>query len=198
MNETKTVESEQAVQENPTEDTKYLTFTDDFQNNQELLQNMIEQTKLLRARITERYHDQKDFDIYLKLVDKCIEKLERISEKNQDHATEAEKLANDCVKAFKQTVVKAMSQEKLRDVMREYMAKCNFRKLDWKVGKTLTNDDYDYLEEPVLYVDVEDKSMDDSICDIKQDTYIIDYIEDDEKYEAVIPGIYCIGRYKNR
>lgn len=175
---------------------QYLVFTDDCERNEGFLRKIVEQTKLLRAAIVNMY-DSQDVDVYLKLTDKCITKMGQIIDRNQDGGIDPEKVAHDCVKVLKQTVVKAMSQEKLKNVLNEYMAGCHFRKLDWKVGKKLYDDDYEYLEEPILYEDVDKKELDGTILGIRQDTFIIEYMEDDEKYEAIIPGIYCIGKYRN-
>ena len=123
-------------------------------------------------------------------------KIEKIIAKNQNGEMEPEKIAYECVKIYKQTIVQAMSQKKLKDILEEYMKNCKFQKLDWNVGKQLENDDYEYLEEPILYEDVGEKELDCTIRSIKQDTYIIKYVEDGEELEAIIPGIYCLGKYR--
>ena len=51
------------------------------------------------------------------------------------------------------------------------------------------------LRETVLYDPVESKDEDETITEIVQDSYVIDYEEDGNIYEKLISGIYHIGRY---
>ena len=173
---------------------EYILFGSDKESNNKYLENIINQTKVLRKKVTAVFDDSQDLNIYLKLIDKCILKVEQLLSKNEDGDLEPENLANDCAKIYKQTIVKAMSQEKLKELLKEYMRDCYFRKLEWYIGKKLSGDDFDYLEEPILYEEVEDKALDSTIRDIKQDTYIIGYMDEGEKYEVIIPGIYCLGK----
>lgn len=173
-----------------------IVFGNDLEKNNKYLENIINQTKLLREKIMKMFVDSEELNIYLKLIDKCILKIENLLLKNKNGDLEAEKLANDCAKIYKQTIVKAMSQKKLKALLEEYMRTCNFRKLEWYVGKKISEDDFEYLEEPILYENVDNKELDCTIREIKQDTYIIDYIDDEEKYEVVIPGIYCLGKFR--
>ena len=177
-------------------DKSYIVFGSDMESNNKHLENIINQTKVLRKKVIALFDDSQDLNIYLKLIDKCILKMEQLLSKNQDGDLEPDKLANDCAKIYKQTIVKAMSQEKLKDLLKEYMRTCNFRKLKWDIGKKLSDDDFQYLEEPILYEKVEDKELDNTIRVIKQDTYIIEYMDEDKKYEVIIPGIYCLGKFR--
>lgn len=173
---------------------EYIVFGSDKESNNKYLENLINQTKVLRKKVTEVFDDSQDLNLYLKLINKCISKVEQLLSKNQEGDVEPDKLANDCAKIYKQTIVKAMSQEKLKELLKEYMRDCHFRKLEWYIGKKISGDDFDYLEEPILYEEVEDKALDSTIRDIKQDTYIIGYMDEGEKYEVIIPGIYCLGK----
>lgn len=175
----------------------YSVFSDDPAENTNILNNYISQSYKLREQMQVLFEGREEGDIYLKLFDKCIRKLETLVEKNKERFYEADKLANESAKIFKQTISKAMSQEQLRERLDQYMKACGIRKLDWRVGKVLENDDYGYLEEPILYDEVPDPKLNNTITEIRQDTYLIDYKEDDRQYEAVIPGIYSIGRYRN-
>lgn len=178
-------------------DVSQVVFGADLCDNGKIIHNFIQQSKKLRTEISVKFDGDEEIDICLKLIDKCIAKMEVLYVKNEENALDSDKLANECAKIFKQTVIKAMSQNKLKDILDRYMQACKIRKLDWHIGKKMTDNDYEYLEEPILYEDVSDERLNNTIRDIKQDTYLIDYVEDEEKYEAIIPGIYCIGRYKN-
>lgn len=175
----------------------YAVFGADPAENRKILDTYIMRSHELREQMQAMFEGKEEGDIYLKLLDKCIRKLESLMEKNKERTFEADKLANESAKIFKQTIAKAMSQEKLKDSLDRYMAACGIRKLNWCVGKALENEDYDYLEEPILYDEVSDPGQNNTITEIRQDTYIIDYREDDSRYEAVIPGIYSIGKYRN-
>lgn len=182
-----------------TDEQKFLNyvFSDDSAENMNILNNYISQSHKLREQMQVLFEGREEGDIYLKLFDKCIRKLESLVEKNKERFYEADKLANESAKIFKQTIAKAMSQKQLRERLDQYMKACGIRKLDWRIGKVLENDDYGYLEEPILYDEVSDPKLNNTITEIRQDTYLIDYREDDRQYEAVIPGIYSIGRYRN-
>lgn len=175
----------------------YVVFGAGLCDNGKIIHNFIQQSKKLRTEISVKFDDEEGIDICLKLIDKCIAKMEALYVKNEENALDSDKLANESAKIFNQTVIKAMSQNKLKDILDRYMQACKIRKLDWHIGKKMTDNDYEYLEEPILYEDVSDERLNNTIRDIKQDTYLIDYVEDEKKYEAIIPGIYCIGRYKN-
>lgn len=161
--------------------------------DEENLALLLSQAKVLKSKIVQICSGSDD--VYIKLVDNLIDKLGKIIEKNKDKQYSADKLANEVSKVLKQTIIKGMSQEKVKDVVKQYMDDCGIRKLDWAIGKKISDNDYEYLEEPIIYVDVNNESESETIVAIIQDTYIIDYYEDDDKYEAIIPGMYRIGRY---
>lgn len=169
-------------------------FCDNAENNVKFFENIVKQTVVLRNKFIKLSEEGYDVQIHLKLIDKYLEKVQKIMEKTAE--CDVEKTANDFVKVFKNTIAKMMSQETISDYMNEYMGCCNIKKLVWPIGKKLDDDDFEYLEEPILYEDVTDRQLHLTIRGIKQETYIVEYMEDDELFEVVIPGIYIIGRYK--
>lgn len=167
------------------EDKSFDLVLDRFVKNTEKLEN--------NARIV--YADSENGEIIFKLINKCRDKFIKLKEKNSLNDYDVEKIVSETAKIIKQTVAKALSQKVIRDYIDEYLRKCGIRKINWQVGKKLDDSDYEYLGETVLYDSVEKKSDDETITGIVQDSYVIDYEEDGEKYEKLISGIYHIGRY---
>lgn len=173
-----------------------VAFSDNEIENLKIVENFQMQTKLLKTQMEEKFSDESEIDICIRLVDKCIDKLDKLQSKNEKSKLEPDCLANECAKILRQTIIKILSKKKLAKTLDNYFENCHVRKVRWFVGKKLEDEDYDYLDEPVLYEEVEDETKKNTICKIIQDGYIIDYIEDDIPYEVVIPGIYCVGSYK--
>lgn len=161
-----------------------------------VLDNLLMQTKVLKEDILQNIVSSDEIDICIKLVNKCIDKLKVLKEKVAKGSYDSEKLANETAKIFKSTIIKIKSQKKVSELFDGFMEACNFRRLDWKIGRKLSEEDYEYLEEPILYDEVKDKDLDQTILDIIRDTYIIKFIEDESEYEVIIAGIYKIGNYK--
>lgn len=169
-----------------------LFFDEDNNSNICKILMLIDRANVLKQELLDR--GMSEDDVYMKLVDNLLDKLIKLSTKNSEKSYGSDKLANEIVKILKQTIVKGMNQERIKDVFTKYMETCGIRKLDWSIGKKMTNDDYEYLEEPIMYEEVQEYNKVGTIVGILQDTYVIDYIEDTEKYEAIIPGIYRIGK----
>ena len=171
---------------------KSLFFDEDNNENKCKLLSLLDHAKLLKNKLCEMGIDSAD--VYLKLVDNLIDKLDKLIVKNSEKQYTADKIANDIVKILRQTIIKGLTQEKVKEEFIQYLDECGIRRIGWNVGRKLSNDDYEYLEEPIMYEDVIDDNKAGTILEIVQDTYIIDYLEDDEKYEAIIPGLYRIGK----
>lgn len=171
---------------------KPLVFDDNENKNKSKLLNLLEKAKILKEKLSGIGIE--DTDIYMKLVDNLINKLSKLIDKNDERKYTADKLANETARALRQTIVKGLSQKKIKGLFIQYMDECGIRKLDWHVGKKLTDDDYEYLEEPIIYEEVSDTTKIGTILEIIQDTYLIDYCEDDGKYEVIIHGMYRIGK----
>ncbi len=174
--------------------TKHLFFDNNANENKCRLMMLTEHAKQLKERLIQDGMALED--VYVKLTENMINKLKRLCDKNNEKKYDADKLANETAKILKQTIVKGMTQEKIKEFFLQYMNECGIRKLEWSVGRKMTNDDYEYLEEPIMYEEVSDEKMIGAITEIKQNTYVIDYYDDDEKYEAIIPGLYRIGKRK--
>lgn len=170
---------------------KALFFDDDKNENKGKLLTLLDQAKLLKDKLCKA---EVDSDVYLKLAENLIDKLDKLIAKNKEKKYTADKLANEIVKILKQTIIKGMTQEKVKEVFKEYMDGCAIRRLEWSIGRKVSHDDYEYLEEPIIYENVNDDNKAGTILEIIQDTYVIDYVEDDERYEAIIPGLYRIGK----
>lgn len=188
-----TGELKQSVRNENIENESYVVFGDDKQINGKYLKNILIQTKQLRHKV-ECMTEIQDLNVYLKLIDKCILKMEQLLSKNEKGQLNSEQLANNCATILRQSIIKAMSQKKLKNLLDGYMKSCNLKKLDWHVGRKLSDEDFEYLEEPIIYKKIDDKRMDNAICEVIYDTYIISYKDDDEEYDVIIPGSYCLGK----
>lgn len=171
---------------------KSLFFDDNYNENKCKLLSLLGQSKELKNQLCEMGLDSTD--VYQKLVDNLINKLDNFIAKNSEKQYTADKIANGIVKILKQTIIKGLTQEKVKTIFIQYMDGCGIRRLDWNIGRKISNADYEYLEEPIMYEDVNDDKKAGTILEIIQDTYVVDYLEDDERYEAIIPGLYRIGR----
>lgn len=172
-------------------------FDDNPVHNKKSLEHFITQIKKTRGKFEKKFTGKENAEIYLKLTDKCLKKFENLLVKFQEKEYEAGKLASESAKILKQTLIRALSQKMAKEIIYEYMELCGIRKVEWAVGKIMKDDDYNYLDEPVFYEEVEDINLDNVLMEIQQDAFIIDYIEDDCKYEEILPGIYKIGKIKN-
>ncbi len=172
-------------------------FTCDREENKRKLAESIFQCGELKKILEQNYGMDRSFDIYHKLLEKCQKKLSDLLRKVDEKDYDSEKLAGEMVKLLKQTMIKALSQEAVRDLVDGFLIKCGLRKIEFKNGDKLNDKDYDYIDDLVLYEEVDDITRDNRILEIKQDAYVLDYMDEYGEAEAVIPGIYKIGRYKD-
>lgn len=170
-------------------------FSSEIGNYKQMIPKIIAETEEVRKTILSIMGEADLETPYLKLVDKCQKKLSLLYSKMEEKEYTADKAASELGKIWKQTIAKALAKQDIRESLEQYFNKCGARKLDWKVGRLLSNEDYEYLEEPILYDKVDEPSKNGRITEIQQDTYVIDYEEDGEKDMVVIPGIYHIGKY---
>lgn len=172
-------------------------FTCDRGENKHVLAECIFQCGELKKVLEQKISADRSFDIYYKLLEKCQKKLGDLLRKIDEKDYDSEKLASEMIKLLKQTMIKALSQETVHDLVDSFLIKCGLRKIEFKKGDKLADKDYDYIDDLVLYEEVDDVKKDNRILEIKQDAYALDYVDENGETEAVIPGIYRIGRYKD-
>lgn len=192
-NKVEVIEGERKTEEK--QEDIHILYSSEKQNYDLVLNRFIENAKELERKAQMIYRDSEDGEIIIKLINKCSQKFIKLKEKNNENDYDVEKIVSETAKIIKQTIAKALSQSDIRDYVDDYLKKCGIRKINWQVGKKLNENDYEYLGETVLYDQVENKSDDETITEIVQNSYVIDYEEDNEKYEKLISGIYHIGRY---
>lgn len=188
-------EIKDTVRDKKQEEIKIL-YSSEKKNYHLVLERFISNTEELEEKAKLVYGDSEDGKIIFKLINKCRERFLKLKDKNEENDYDVDKIVSETAKIIKQTIAKALSQKSIRDYIDEYLRKCGIRKIDWQVGKKLDDYDYEYLGEIVLYDSVENKSDDETITEIGQNSYVIDYEEDGNKYEKLIPGIYHIGKYR--
>ena len=131
---------------------------------------------------------------FLNLIDKCARDFAALRKKSPD--ADAGDLAEESAKILKKTVCKALAKRELKFRIEEYLENCGVKKLEWREGKKLNDNEYAYLEEPVFYDDVTTPRQDGVITKIERESYYIAYEEDGRIRMALIPGTYHIGKYR--
>lgn len=174
---------------------KKVLYSSEKQNYGVILNQFIRNTDELKRKAQNIYGNSQNGEMIRKLIDKCKQKFVKLVDKNNTNDYEVEKIVSETAKIIKQTIAKALSQSEFKPYVDEYLQKCGIRKINWQVGKKLEESDYEYIGETVLYDPVESKDEDETITEIVQDSYVIDYEEDGNIYEKLISGIYHIGRY---
>ncbi len=171
-------------------------FTEDPSKNKRALTKCMMQCTKLQQTLEQVCGTDGSLDIYRKLLDKCYKKLDSLSKKLDEKKYDTEKLAREVIKVFEQSVVKGLSQESVAGLMGDFLVKCGLRKIGFKPGQKLTDSDYEYVDDLVFYEEVREKTMNNCIIEVRQDAYVLDYIDEDGPGEAVIQGSYRIGTYK--
>jgi len=172
-------------------------FTNDEEENSKTLKAMLVALSELRSFVVEKLYHHGSLEACLKLIDACGQKINALSVKHEKRNLSAESLAGEVLKIMKTTLAKLLGIEAFSKCTADCLLNCGFVKLDWKIGKVLKDDDYDYLEEPIFYEEVQDKNLEGSIVKIVQDGYLLYYLNEDEEIEeSHISGTYCIGRLK--
>lgn len=174
----------------------FVLFQEEEEKNQRSIRQILFQCSLLRKEWEERYGSAAELEVYFKIIDKCSKKFSDLAAKMQNKEYDSEQLAVETVKILKQTVVKALAKEEIRPDVEHFLEKCMLQKVKLVPGQELSDEDYEYVDEMVFYKDVHDKNQHNRIIEVIQDAFTVRYVQDGDEYEAVIPGIYRLGRYK--
>lgn len=173
-----------------------ILLNEDINSNEKVLNRFIEQGYELKYSIETTIKNSEDKENYIKLINKSITQFETLLVKFNNNSYDSGVLANKIQKILKQTIIKGISQIELKKSIITYMQKCGVRQLNWKVGKKLEDEDYEYIDEPIIQDKVTSPLQNNTITAIEQEAFIIDYLEDNKSYEVIIPGRYHVGKYE--
>lgn len=170
-----------------------LSFNDNCDHNRQKLCVICDNAKELRSKYSEIING--DETIYLKTVDNFINKMDSIIGKGDFSPN---KVSDKLKKALSLTVIKNFANSKLSLLIDDFLAKCGFKKVELPIGKRVEDDDFKYIPEFYLKIDVKSPDMHNTIIDKKHDAYVFNcYDTDEEEYcQKIIPGEYSIGCWK--
>lgn len=169
-------------------------FSDNELKNEKALQLILNNAIELKQKYAEVTEIAEDA-IYLKTVDMCISRMQKLIDKNNSSAMDASKLAGEVVKILNSTIVKNFSRKELVELIDQFMIKSSFVKKELEVGKKLTDEDYAYIGDMPLDIPVKSYEQHNVILEKQHDAYII-YVKDEEGIsERIIDGKYGIGKF---
>lgn len=189
-------ESSSESAENLSDEKNVLRFTDDPEYNLNVLNNICDKAKKLKKKYIGILGELgKDDVVYLKTADKLIILLERFIGKGKYNP---DKTSDELIRMLKTTILKNYANVRLVSVIDDFFAECDFMKIEIPVGKILEEEDFEFIGEDNLVVDVDSPHKHNMIIEKRHDAYIFDcYDADDEDFiEKIIPGSYTIGRWK--
>lgn len=160
----------------------------------------IEQFVLQCAKLKENYEAQlgrkESTQEYFEMVEKCQGQFEAMLRSMQEKNMTPAQLASQTVKILRQTLVRSLSQKTVKSMVEVFLWNCSVRKIEWEAGRRLSQQDGDYIDaRHVSYQKTNDKRIDQCISRIERDAYAVDFEQEGEMYEAIIPGIYKIWKY---
>lgn len=170
-------------------------FTLEDSLNKKVISKFIIEADTLKNTIIENIGNNEESSSYIKLVDMCKEKLISLQKKMTEKLFLPDKIASQLGRILKNTVIKGISHKKISTFIEKYLSNCNVRKISFNIGYKLKDEDYEYIEECVIYQDVNDKNLDNCILKKERDAYVIVYEDEGGLFEIIIPGIYILGRY---
>ena len=171
-------------------------FTMDAAQNKDVLRKIIAQCDLLKESLETKIGRGNATEAYFKLVAKCQEKFTELLSLTEEKEFSSAKLASQTAKILKHTIIRALPQKLVSHLMEQFLQTCGVRKIEWEQGHKISGQDAYYMDETMIsYQETKDIRLDQCILHIDQDAYAIDFADDSEVYEAIIPGIYKVGKY---
>lgn len=171
----------------------WVVFSDDFQFNKRKIDSFIKKGEQLRDDIRSLESDG-TIEIYYKIVDMLLSKLSMFRDKLLPN-TSSSKFAKVFCSILSQTLVKGLQNSRISPFFENYLIQCGVKKENYSIGQKIKNDDYDYIEEPLLTVPVNNKDQNETIKKIIRNAYSVHYKEDGNDEFYVLPGIFEIGQY---
>lgn len=170
-------------------------FSDNSLRNEKTVKAFLDNALELKEKYLSILSSGESDSIYIKTVDNCIKKLEKLYEKASDSQLEPSKLASEISKILSSTIIKNFVNPKLYTVIDEYLLSCKLVRKALQVGNKLCDDDYDYIGEMPLDVPVNNPEQHNVIMTKEHDAYIITFKDEEGLSRRIIEGKYSIGKY---
>lgn len=172
-----------------------LRFDDNETENMKRLNMILNNARRLKNDYTETLGSIKDNEIYFKTINSFISKTEAFINKG---VLSPVKIAKEIVKNLSTTLIKNYANQKLKNVLDDFMTSCNFNLIELPVGKKIEDDDLDYISDNCYKIDVSNRDMHNTIIEKRHDAFVFECYdsEEEEFYQKIIPGEYAIGSWK--
>ena len=188
---------EEKKKEQEPEDTQTAPiFSEDEAHNKYALEQFMLQCTKLKETYEAQLGRKGTTLVYFEMVEKCQGLFEALLRGMQGKKMTPAQLASQTVKILRQTLIHALSQKTVKSMVEVFLWNCSVRKIEWEQGRKLSKQDEDYIDARHLsYQKTNDIRIDKCIAQIEQDAYAIDFEQEGEMYEVIIPGIYKVWKY---
>lgn len=171
-------------------------FSEDGAHNKYALEQFMLQCTKLKETYEAQLGRKGTTLVYFEMVEKCQGLFEALLRGMQEKKMTPAQLASQTVKILRQTLIHALSQKTVKSMVEVFLWNCSVRKIEWEQGRKLSKQDEDYIDARHLsYQKTNDIRIDKCIAQIEQDAYAIDFEQEGEMYEVIIPGIYKVWKY---
>lgn len=189
---------EEKKTEQEPEDTQMTpVFNADHAHNKYALEQFVLQCTKLKENYEAQLGRKESTQQYFEMVEKCQGQFEAMLRSMQEKNMTPAQLASQTVKILRQTLIRSMSQKTVKSMVEVFLWNCSVRKIEWEQGRKLSQQDGDYVDtHHVSYQKTKDMRIDRCIARIEQDAYAVDFEQEGEMYEVIIPGIYKIWKYE--
>lgn len=175
--------------------TELLRFDENEDKNCQRLHIIYNNAKALRKKYYNVLSNSDENTVYFKTADKLVSRIERFIDKGD---FSSHKVSDEIVKTLSLTIMKNFAKSELFSLIDNFMLECKFGKKELQIGKRVEDDDFDYIGENYLKIEVPSLIQHNTIIKKQHDAYIFDCYDPDEEefFQKIIPGDYAIGYWK--
>lgn len=175
--------------------TELLRFDEDEDENRKRFYVIYNNAKELRRKYYNVLSNSDENTVYFKTADKLVSRIERFIDKGNFLS---HKVSDEIVKILSLTIMKNFAKSELFSLIDNFMLECKFGKKELQIGKKVEDDDFDYIGENYLKIEVPSLVQHNTIIKKQHDAYIFDCYDPDEEelFQKIIPGDYAIGYRK--
>ena len=171
-------------------------FCEDATHNKYALEQFVLQCTKLKDSYEAQLGKKDGSMQYFEIVESCRSLFEALLRGMQEKKLSPAQLASQTVKILRQTLIQSLSQKTVKSMVEVFLWNCSVRKIDWQEGRRLSAQDGDYMDgRHLTYQKTNDIRIDKCIAKIERDAYAIDFEQEGEMYEVIIPGVYKVWKY---
>ncbi len=171
-------------------------FCEDAAQNKYALEQFVLQCTKLKDSYEAQLGKKDGSTQYFEIVESCRSLFEALLRGMQEKKLSPAQLASQTVKILRQTLIQSLSQKTVKSMVEVFLWNCSVRKIDWQEGRRLSAQDGDYMDgRHLTYQKTNDIRIDKCIAKIERDAYAIDFEQEGEMYEVIIPGVYKVWKY---